>query len=102
MINEHSSTGCMLHTIIDRIEIESEQENTLTKSMSKCSDIEIEISTKGSIVTVASEISEETEEICCRICYDTNHPFPIIYPCECKVSYKVDPCYIKLNNLYII
>lgn len=28
---------------------------------------------------------DSIEEINCRICYDPNQEFPIIYPCKCKV-----------------
>lgn len=78
MITKSSSVANILDNIISKIEIELEEENISNANHSKFEDT-------SNLKNKLLHDSVGKEDINCRICYDFNQEFPIIYPCKCKV-----------------
>lgn len=77
MIEKSNSVANILDGIISRIEIELEQKPSLHISQSEFEDV--------ATLEKRNELSCDSMDINCRICYDPNQELPIIYPCKCKV-----------------
>lgn len=75
MIEESNLVANILDTVILRTEIELEQRASLHESKFE------------NVTTLENrkELSCDSVDINCRICYDPNQELPIIYPCKCKV-----------------
>lgn len=77
MIEESNLVANILDSIISKIEIELEQKSSLHTNQSELEDV----------ITLEkrNELSCDSVDVNCRICYDPNQELPIIYPCKCKV-----------------
>lgn len=77
MIEEDNLVANILDSVISRAEIELEQRVSLHINKLKSENI----------ITLEKrkELSCDSMDINCRICYDPNQELPIIYPCKCKV-----------------
>jgi len=77
MIEESNLVANILDNIISKIEIELEQKLSLHTNQSELEDV--------TTLEKRNELSCDSVDINCRICYDPNQELPIIYPCKCKV-----------------
>lgn len=85
MIEESNSIASILDSVISRTEIELEQRASLHINQSKFENV--------TTLEKRKELSCDSVDINCRICYDPNQELPIIYPCKCKVREN------SVNNL---
>lgn len=87
MITVNSSVASILERIICKIEVETTSDKEISRFATKRKLDDIGTSSKKN--KRARYETAGVEEIHCRICYDSNQQFPIVYPCKCKVgSYK--------------
>lgn len=87
MFTVNSSVASILERIICKIEVETTSDKEISRFATKRKLDDIGMSSKKSKRARYETVG--VEEIHCRICYDSNQQFPIVYPCKCKVgSYK--------------
>lgn len=90
---ESVSATSTLNHIIDKIEIECEVSSRIVGDLSACPGSSDENRTTATRSTAAGpgpmrSTESGASEVTCRICYDSNPLFPILFPCRCKVVLK--------------